>query len=71
MMNDESEQPKRSSIADLERLLNHDDEVEIEILPNGEVRSKPSGENSGPKKPLTFRDNLGTDLLDSPEKPLK
>lgn len=47
------------SIKQLEEILQKDDEVEIEILPNGEVRQKDSGEKVDPLKVLTFRDNLG------------
>jgi len=52
---------KRPSISELEAILKKEDEVEIEILPNGEVRAK--GETSsaerGGRKPLTMRENLG------------
>ncbi len=41
----------KPQIAELEALLDRDEEVEI--LPNGEVRVK------GSRKPLTFRKNLG------------
>jgi hypothetical protein len=47
------------SIAELESILQRDGEVEIEILPNGEVRTKDSGEKVDPLKVITFRDNLG------------
>jgi hypothetical protein len=40
----------------LEEILSRDEEVEIEILPNGEVRQKGSG---AVKKPLTMREDLG------------
>ena len=46
----------RPTIAELERILKLDDEVELEILPNGEIRTK--GSNTVPK-PLTMRENLG------------
>ena len=49
----------RPSIAQLEALLNQEEEVEIEILPNGEVRSKGKAGDTGDKKPLTYRENLG------------
>lgn len=47
----------RPTIAELEEILKRDDEQEIEILPNGEVRAKGGGTTD--IKPLTFRDNLG------------
>ena len=52
---------KRPSISELEAILDKEDEVEIEILPNGEVRAK--GQTSdierGGRKPLTMREDLG------------
>lgn len=51
----------RPTIAELEAILEKEDEVEIEILPNGEVRAK--GQTSdlerGGRKPLTMREDLG------------
>ena len=51
----------RPSIADLEQILNSEEEVEIEILPNGEVRAKgqTSASELGGRKPLTMREDLG------------
>ncbi len=51
----------RPSIAELEAILQHEDEVEIEILPNGEVRAKheTSTADRGGRKPLTMREDLG------------
>jgi len=51
----------RPSIADLEAILQREDEVEIEILPNGEVRAKDQTAPSerGYRKPLTMREDLG------------
>ena len=51
----------RPSIAELEAILQKEAEVEIEILPNGEVRAKDqttSAERGG-RKPLTMREDLG------------
>jgi len=51
----------RPSIAELEAILQREDQVEIEILPNGEVRAKDQttpGERGG-RKPLTMREDLG------------
>lgn len=51
----------RPTIAELEAILEKEDEVEIEILPNGEVRAKgqTSDVERGGRKPLTMRENLG------------
>lgn len=50
-----------SRIDDLERLLNSEEEVPIQILPNGEIRQAggASASEMGGKKPLTMRENLG------------
>ena len=52
-------EPWRPTIDELERLLASDDDVELEILPNGEVRAKGTGKKQGVPKVLTMRDNLG------------
>ncbi len=51
----------RPTIAELEKILQSEQEVEIEILPNGEVRAKgqTSIQELGSRKPLTMRENLG------------
>ena len=52
----------RPTIAQLEAILEQEEEVEIEILPNGEVRAKgkTSGQELGGRsKPLTMREDLG------------
>jgi hypothetical protein len=51
----------RPTIAELEEILDQEEEVEIEILPNGEVRSKGDHTSTevGGRKPLTMRENLG------------
>lgn len=46
------------SIEQLEKLLEKDDEQEIEILPNGEVIVKGTNENKN-IKPLTYKEQLG------------
>jgi hypothetical protein len=48
-------------MAELEKILDQEDEVEIEILPNGEVRAKGKTSNveRGGRKPLTMREDLG------------
>jgi len=48
---------KRMSIDELQRLLERDDEVMLEILPNGEIRQ--GAETTNIAKPLTLRENLG------------
>lgn len=52
-----TENTDRMSIAELERILSRDDEVMLEILPNGEIRL--AGETTNIAKPLTMRENLG------------
>jgi hypothetical protein len=51
----------KPTIDELERILANEEEVPIEILPNGEVRAKGETSSSelGGKKPLTMRENLG------------
>ena len=61
----ENATPKKPTIAELEKLLQSDDEVEIEILPNGEIRAKGQStdkERMG-RKPLTYRENLGGEYV--------
>jgi len=50
----------RPSIAELEQILDHEGEVEIEILPNGEVRAKgkTSDAERGGRKTLTMSEDL-------------
>ncbi len=52
---------KRPTIAEIEALLDKEEGIEIEILPNGEVRER--GQMSlqalGGRKPLTMREDLG------------
>lgn len=47
----------RPTIAELERILQSDADVAIEILPNGEIRAK--GGTPTEVKPITMRENLG------------
>jgi hypothetical protein len=51
----------RPTIAELEQILQNEEEVPIEILPNGEVREKgrTSLQETGGRKPLTMREDLG------------
>jgi hypothetical protein len=57
----------RPTIAQLEAILKSEEEVEIEILPNGEVRAKgqTSAQELGGRKPLTMREDLGGEYAES------
>jgi hypothetical protein len=50
-----------SKIDELERLLNSEEDIPIQILPNGEIRQlgHATPAEMGGKKPLTMRENLG------------
>jgi hypothetical protein len=54
------------SISELEAILQREDEVAIEILPNGEVRAvhETSAVQRGGRKPLTMREDLGGEYAD-------
>jgi hypothetical protein len=56
----------RPTIADLEAILDREEQVEIEILPNGEVRALDDSTPAerGGRKPLTMRENLGGEYAD-------
>ena len=47
---------ERPTIDELEKMLTQDDEREIEILPNGQIKTRKA---SGKAKPLTMKENLG------------
>ena len=51
----------RPTIAELEAILEKEEEVEIEILPNGEIRARNTStqQELGGRKPLTMREDLG------------
>jgi hypothetical protein len=52
----------KPSIEDLQRMLEREDEVMLEILPNGEIREFSEDEKAevrSKRKPLTMRENLG------------
>jgi len=53
---------RRLTIAELEKLLNSDEDTAIEILPNGEVRAVSRTEPDR-HKPLTMRENLGGEYV--------
>jgi hypothetical protein len=52
---------QQSKIDELEKLLNSEEDVPIQILPNGEIRElgRATPGEMGTKKPLTMRENLG------------
>jgi hypothetical protein len=51
----------KPTIQDLEALLNSEEDVPIQILPNGEIRQvgQATAAETGNKKPLTMKENLG------------
>lgn len=52
----------KPSIDDLQGMLEREDEVMLEILPNGEIREFNEDEKAevrSKRKPLTMRENLG------------
>ncbi len=55
----------RPTIAELEAILQHEEETEIEILPNGEIRAKGMTAPSEGLKHLTYREHLGGEYGDS------
>jgi hypothetical protein len=52
---------QKSSIDELERLLNDEEDTPIQILQNGEIRQVGNASSSemGAKKPLTMKEDLG------------
>ena len=52
---------QKPTIAELEAILDREEEIPIEILPNGEIRARGQTSSSelGGKKPLTMREDLG------------
>lgn len=52
---------KKPTIHELEAILESEESSPIEILPNGEVRALGSSDpfESGSKKPITMREDLG------------
>ncbi len=50
---------RRPTIAELQVILDKDEDVEIVIMPNGEVRAKKPKHKKGELKPLTMRESLG------------
>jgi len=57
----EEDMSQKPTIEELEAILDQEEEIPIEILPNGEIRARnqtSSSELAG-KKPLTMREDLG------------
>ncbi len=52
---------QKPTIEELEAILDQEEEISIEILPNGEIRAQnqTSSFELGGKKPLTMREDLG------------
>lgn len=50
---------KRPTIAELEAILNSEEDAPFEILPNGEVRAVSPEDMAKRPKPLTMRERLG------------
>lgn len=52
---------KKPTIEELEAILDREEEIPIEILPNGEIRAigQTSTDELGGMKPLTMREDLG------------
>ena len=52
---------QQTKIDELERLLNSEEDIPIQILPNGEIRQvgQATSADIGNKKPLTMKENLG------------
>lgn len=50
----------KPTIDELERLLQNEEDVPVEILPNGEIRAKGTSERElRGKKPITMKEQLG------------
>jgi len=51
----------KPTIAQLVDILDSEEDTEIEILPNGEIRAKggSTGQDLGGRKPVTMREQLG------------
>ncbi len=50
---------RKPTIHELEAILDEEEDVPIEILPNGEVRAYGDAAESGYRKPITMREDLG------------
>ena len=57
---------RKPTIDELEELLEKEEDVPIEILPNGEIRALGEGsEELQGKKPITMREDLGGEYTTS------
>lgn len=56
---------RKPTIHELEQLLEDEEDVPIEILPNGEIRAKGSTSSTElqGRKPITMREDLGGEYL--------
>jgi hypothetical protein len=52
---------RRPTIKELETILEQEEDVPVEILPNGEIRAQGSTSDAelGGRKPITMREDLG------------
>lgn len=52
---------RKPTIQELEQILESEEDTPIKILPNGEIRADGASdrEDTGTKKPLTLREDLG------------
>lgn len=52
---------RRPTIKELEAILEQEEDVPVEILPNGEIRAQgsTSAAELGGRKPITMREDLG------------
>ena len=57
---------QKPTIEELEAILDQEEEIPIEILPNGEIRARDQTSSSelGGKKPLTMREDLGGEYFE-------
>ena len=53
--------PRKPTISELEALLDQEEDIPVEILPNGEIRAlgASGAEQLGGRKPITMREDLG------------
>ena len=56
---------RKPTVEELEAILNSEEDVAIEILPNGEIRALGQCERQIGHKPLTMRENLGGEYADA------
>lgn len=54
------ENKQKITLAELEAILNSEEDISVQILPNGEIVM---GENKSDKKPLTMKEQLGGEYV--------